>query len=247
MSVLLSLHLQTLEPKIITHPCYINSVRCMSIRSSMPLKDVSTPAWRKQRGFDQLEIAVSSLKRTHQIANLIELVSTEISIDVHSAAQDATKQIQRTLASVYDINNLNVSVFLTATVKQVQLKSEKFADRPDGLSFFRFSYNLDSTSISPRIMQKPTFFYSAFAYNITGIFGEKIVLKIFIRRYQNSRVQRKSQRLVGLLEFRSSYAQHRRLREIMIIHQMTMMTTPSTPKINILFKKSLVKIMSYFR
>ena len=59
----------------------------------MPLEDVSTPAWRKQRGFDQLEIAVYSLKRTHQIADLIELVSTEISIDVHSAAQDATKQI----------------------------------------------------------------------------------------------------------------------------------------------------------
>ena len=130
------------------------------------------------------------------------------------------------MVSAYNINNLNASAFLIATGKHVQLKSEKVSDRLEGKLFFRFFYNLDSTSISPRIMQKPTFFYSAFAYNITGIFGEKIVLKIFIRRYQNSRVQRKSQRLVGLLEFRSSYAQHRRLREIMMIHQMTMIITP---------------------
>ena len=126
--------------------------------SLVPLENVSTPAWKKQRGFDRLETAVFPLKRTHQIADLIELVSTEIPIDVHSAAQDSMKQIQRLLVSTYDINNLNAFAFLTATSKQVQLKSEKVGDRPDEISFFRFSYNLDPISIDPRIVQKTIFF-----------------------------------------------------------------------------------------
>lgn len=54
--------------------------------SLVPLDDIST-------GFDRLYTAVSSLKITHQIADLIELVFTEIPIDVHSAAQDVTKRI----------------------------------------------------------------------------------------------------------------------------------------------------------
>ena len=90
--------------------------------SLVPLEGISTPAWKKQRGFDQLETAVCSLTRTHQIADLIELVSTEIPIDVHSAAQDSMKQMQRALGSAYDINNLNESAFLTAIGKQVQLR-----------------------------------------------------------------------------------------------------------------------------
>ena len=57
-------------------------------------------------------------------------MSTEIPIDVHSATQDSMKEMQRALVSAYDINNLNVSVFLTAAGKQVQLKSEKVSDRP---------------------------------------------------------------------------------------------------------------------
>ena len=135
----------------------------MSVTSSIPisivpLEDISTPAWTKEHGFDQLKIVVSYFKSTHQLEKLIEFVSTEIPIDVHFAAQDAMKNMQRVLASAYDIDNLNVSTFLTTTGKQVQLKSEKFADRPEEFSFFRFSYNLDPTSIDPRTMQKPTFF-----------------------------------------------------------------------------------------
>ena len=85
-------------------------------------------------------------------------MSTEIYIDVNSASQDSMKQIQRALVSVYDINNLNASTFLTTTGKQVKLKLEKVSDRSEGISFFRFSYNLDPSSIDPRIVQKPTLF-----------------------------------------------------------------------------------------
>ena len=104
--------------------------------SLVPLEDISTPAWKNQREFDQLETTVCSLTRTYQIADLVELVSTEIPIDVHSAAQNAMKQMQRVLGSAYNIINLNASAFLTATGKQVQLRSEKVSDRPEGVSFF---------------------------------------------------------------------------------------------------------------
>ena len=126
--------------------------------SLVPLEDISTPAWKKQRGFDQLETSVNSLTRTHQIADLIELVSTKNPIDVHSAAQDSMKQIHRILVSAYDISNLNVSAFLTATGKKIQLKSEKVSNRPEGVSVFKFSYNLDPSSIDPQIVQTPRFF-----------------------------------------------------------------------------------------
>ena len=82
----------------------------------------------------------------------------EIPIDVHSVAQDSMKQMKRALVSTYDINNLNAFAFLIATGIQVQLKSEKVGDRPEGISFFRFSYNLDPISIDPIIIQTPTFF-----------------------------------------------------------------------------------------
>ena len=63
--------------------------------------------------------------------DFIELISTEIPIDVYSATQDSMKQMQRALVSTYDINNLNASSFLTATGKHVQLNSEKVSDRPE--------------------------------------------------------------------------------------------------------------------
>ena len=58
-----------------------------------------------------------SLKSTHQLADLIELVYIEIPIDMHSTTQDVTKQIQRVLVSTYNINKLNASIFLTTTDK----------------------------------------------------------------------------------------------------------------------------------
>ena len=56
-----------------------------------PLEDVLNPTWKKQRGFDQLETAVLYLWNTHQVADLMELVRQEISIDVDSTVQDTTR------------------------------------------------------------------------------------------------------------------------------------------------------------
>ena len=82
-----------------------------------PLLDISTSTWKKQRGFNQLESAVISLRNTHQIADLMELVSQEVPIDVDLAAQDLTKQTERVLASAYNIDNINGPALLTAQSK----------------------------------------------------------------------------------------------------------------------------------
>ena len=94
-----------------------------------PLLDVSTSTWKKQRGYDQLEAAVISLRNTHQVADLMELVRQEVPIDMDSAAQESTKQMQKVLASVYKVENLNGSAFLTSQSKLIHLKSENLGDR----------------------------------------------------------------------------------------------------------------------
>ena len=123
-----------------------------------PLVDVSPATWKKERGFDQLESAVLSLRNAHEVADLMELVRQGVVIDVDSAAQEATNQMKRVLASVTNVQNLNAAAFIGATGKQLTLASEKLSDRPDGLSFFRFSFSLDPVSIDTRIRQKPVFF-----------------------------------------------------------------------------------------
>ena len=77
-----------------------------------PLVDVSAATWKKQRGFDQLESAVLSLRNTHEVADLMELVRQEVVIDVDSAAQDAASQMQRVMASINDVQNLNAAAFI---------------------------------------------------------------------------------------------------------------------------------------
>jgi len=66
--------------------------------------------------------------------------------------------MQNVLDSVYNIENLNASAFLTSTGKQAHLNLKKLKDRPDNVPFFRFSYILDPSSAEKRIKQKPTFF-----------------------------------------------------------------------------------------
>ena len=88
----------------------------------------------------------------------MELVRQELSIDVSLAAQDAANLMQRVMSSVTNIGNLNGSAFLDASGRRMTLPSELRSARPEGLSFFRFSFSLDPVNIDTRITQKPTFF-----------------------------------------------------------------------------------------
>ena len=64
--------------------------------------------------FDQFETAAISLRGTHQVVDLMELVRP---LDVNSAVQDDTKLTRMVVASVYKVENLNTSAFLTDTGK----------------------------------------------------------------------------------------------------------------------------------
>ena len=123
-----------------------------------PLVHESEATWRKQRRFHQLESAVVSLRDTHQVADLIELVKQEVSINVDSAAKDAMNKRKKVLTSVTRAQNLNVSAFLNETGKQVNLMTNKLEKRPEEITFFHFSFNLNHLSINVRIKQKPMFF-----------------------------------------------------------------------------------------
>lgn len=59
--------------------------------SLTPLFDISSPIWKKQRGFDQLDSTLVSLWNTHQVADLMELVRQEVIIDMDSVAKDASR------------------------------------------------------------------------------------------------------------------------------------------------------------
>ena len=63
----------------------------------------------------------------------MELEQKEISIKVDPAAQDATKEMKKVLASVNDISNINISAFLTAVGNQVKIKSENLKTDLTGL------------------------------------------------------------------------------------------------------------------
>ena len=126
--------------------------------NSTPPKDVSVATWKQQRGYYQLETAILLLRSTHQVVDLMELVCQDIPLDVDSVAQDATKLMGTVVSSVYKVNNLDTLAFLTDMGKQANLTSEKISNRPENVSFFRLSYNLDPSSSNPRLTQKPTFF-----------------------------------------------------------------------------------------
>jgi len=66
--------------------------------------------------------------------------------------------MKRELTSVAGVCNLNAVAFLNFANKQLYLSSKKLSDRPEGMLFFRFSFNLDTSSIDDMIIQEPIFF-----------------------------------------------------------------------------------------
>ena len=111
------------------------------------------------------------------------------------------KQMQRVLVSAYSIKNLNASAFLTATGKQVHLKSEKVSDKPEGISSFRFSYNLDPSSIDPRFMQKPIFFSFCLRLPQHMYFPKEYRIKVICSPVSKQSISNKKSKISGIIGF----------------------------------------------
>ena len=61
---------------------------------------------------------------------------------------------------VFNVNQLQAVAFINASVKTVNVKSEKLNERPDGLTLLRFSCDIYSVDIDVRICQKKMTFSS---------------------------------------------------------------------------------------
>ena len=60
---------QNNNPSMLHKPCTMYIGKEQYHISLVPLENILAPAWRKQRGFGQLETEVYSLKSAHQIVN----------------------------------------------------------------------------------------------------------------------------------------------------------------------------------
>ena len=114
------------------------------IPTSLPkLQPVSDTAWRKKAGFDQLTLTIYGLLKLLPAANLIPLIAREVPTETFTAQQEATKVMYKIRRCVFDVNHLQTVVFLNASGKTVNVKSEKLNDRPRGLTLSWLSCEID--------------------------------------------------------------------------------------------------------
>lgn len=119
------------------------------------LEPVKSPAWKKAAGFNQLTHAVSSLLDTHDVADLISLISQELPISTNVAFQEAQAEANKIMVSVLDVDNLTASAFVNSSGKVVKLKSDALDKRPEGITYFRFGCDINPAARDKRIKQAP--------------------------------------------------------------------------------------------
>ena len=116
-----------------------------------PISD--TACWKKDR-FGQLASTIYGLLKSHSVAYLTPLIAREVPIKKFTAQHEATKFMHKVWSFVFGINHLQAIVFLNMSCKTVNVKSDKLNDRPSGLTFLQFSFEIDSVDTNPRICQK---------------------------------------------------------------------------------------------
>jgi hypothetical protein len=117
------------------------------------LDEVSAPAWKKAAGFDELTRVVFSLADTHEVADLVALISQELPIATNVAFQEAHTESVAIMKSAFDIRNLSAAAFINNAGFVIKLQSEDLDDRPEGIGYFRFHCDLDPAVNDKRVMQ----------------------------------------------------------------------------------------------
>ena len=93
---------------------------------------------------------------SHDVANLITIMSQELPIDTRTAFQEAQQNTVKEMRnSLYHMDNLSTLAFLSSNSKINKLSSIDPKDRPADVTFFCFRYDLDPTTIDPHIQQPP--------------------------------------------------------------------------------------------
>jgi len=117
------------------------------------LDEVSAPAWKKAAGFDELSRVVFSLADTHEVADLVALISQELPIATNVAFQEAHTESVAIMKSAFDIRNLSAAAFINNAGFVIKLQSEDLDVRPEGIGYFRFHCDLDPAANDKRVLQ----------------------------------------------------------------------------------------------
>ena len=120
----------------------------------LKLQPVSDTSWGKKARFDQLVSTIYSLLKSHSVADLIPLIAHKVTIKKFTTQQEVTKVMHRIQSFIFNVIHLQAIVFLNMSCKTVNVKSDKLNDRPSGLTFLQFSFEIDSVDTNPRICQK---------------------------------------------------------------------------------------------
>ena len=118
----------------------------------MALEPVSEPSWKKAACFDSLKTAALGLVDSHPIYDIISFVGDELPLDSIAALQEAGNRSMELNKSIFDVNNLTPSAFLSFTGKVLPLDDFNDLDkRPENVSFFRVKCDLQGHQFDPRI------------------------------------------------------------------------------------------------
>ena len=132
---------------------------------SLPkLQPVSDTVWRKKVGFKQIVSIIYSLLNSHSVDNLIPLISREVPIKTFISQQEVTKVMHKVRCCVFNVNHLQVIMFLNTDGNTVNFNSDKLNDRPGRLTIFWFRCEINCIYIDSRIRQKHSTCSSAFAF-----------------------------------------------------------------------------------
>jgi len=117
------------------------------------LDQVSAPAWKKAAGFDELTQIVFSITDTHNVVDLVTLISQEIPIATNAPFQEAQAESITIMKSTFDIRNLCAAAFVNNAGFVIKLKSEDLDDRLEGIRYFCFHCKIEPALDDKRVMQ----------------------------------------------------------------------------------------------
>ena len=98
---------------------------------------------------------MASLLDTHDVADLISLVSQELPVSTNVAFQEAQTEANKIMVSVFDIDNLTASAFINSHGGVVKLNSDTLKDRPEGIKYFCFGCQIYPAVEDKRVTQAP--------------------------------------------------------------------------------------------
>ena len=118
----------------------------------MQMAHVNEPTWKKAASFENIFNTAHSLLEAHNVADIMALVANKIPMDTGAAFQEAQSASKRITGDVFNIVNLNPSMFLNSDGKNIKFTPTiKIAERPEDLTYICFQCDLDGSELDRRV------------------------------------------------------------------------------------------------